>query len=60
MVRAFSNVLKKPAGWVPPSAPLSQRKQVFLYVHTDVETTKANRRAPQMPLESLIRNIANE
>lgn len=38
MVRAFSNVPKKPAGWVPPSAPLSQRKQVFLYVHTDLET----------------------
>lgn len=32
MVRVFSKFPKKPAGWVAPSAPLSERKQVFLYV----------------------------
>ncbi|KAE8413027.1 ribosomal protein L23-domain-containing protein [Aspergillus pseudocaelatus] len=30
MVRRFSKFPKKPADWVPPSAPLSMRKQVFL------------------------------
>jgi large subunit ribosomal protein L23 len=30
MVRKFSKFPKKPADWLPPSAPLSQRKQVFL------------------------------
>lgn len=33
MVRAFSKFPKKPANWVPPSAPLAERKQVFLYVY---------------------------
>lgn len=32
MVRKFSKFPKKPAGWLPPSAPLHMRKQVFLYV----------------------------
>lgn len=32
MVRKFSKFPKKPADWVPPNAPLSMRKQVFLYV----------------------------
>ncbi|KKK21242.1 mitochondrial 54S ribosomal protein, partial [Aspergillus ochraceoroseus] len=30
MVRQFSKFPKKPANWLSPSAPLSQRKQVFL------------------------------
>ncbi|KAL4784930.1 ribosomal protein L23-domain-containing protein [Aspergillus varians] len=30
MVRKFSKFPKKPAGWVSPSAPLSQRNQVYL------------------------------
>lgn len=30
MLRKFSKFPKKPADWVPPSAPLSMRKQVFL------------------------------
>ncbi|KAL2221834.1 putative mitochondrial ribosomal protein L23 [Thermoascus aurantiacus ATCC 26904] len=30
MVRKFSKFPKKPADWVPPSAPLSMRKQVYL------------------------------
>ncbi|KAJ9209682.1 hypothetical protein DTO166G4_8726 [Paecilomyces variotii] len=30
MVRKFSKFPKKPAGWLPPSAPLHMRKQVFL------------------------------
>lgn len=31
MVRRFSKFPKKPADWVGPAAPLSQRKQIFLY-----------------------------
>ena len=34
MVRRFSKFPKKPADWVAPSAPLAERKQVFLYVPT--------------------------
>lgn len=34
MVRRFSKFPKKPADWVAPSAPLAERKQVFLYVTT--------------------------
>ncbi|KAG2416482.1 hypothetical protein HFD88_007697 [Aspergillus terreus] len=30
MVRQFSKFPKRPADWLPPSAPLSMRKQVFL------------------------------
>ncbi|OJJ50923.1 hypothetical protein ASPZODRAFT_21426 [Penicilliopsis zonata CBS 506.65] len=30
MVRRFSKFPKKPADWLPPTAPLSMRKQVFL------------------------------
>lgn len=31
MVRRFSKFPKKPADWVGPAAPLSERKQIFLY-----------------------------
>ncbi|BCR88620.1 mitochondrial 54S ribosomal protein uL23m [Aspergillus chevalieri] len=44
MVRAFSKFPKKPAGWLPPSAPLEQRKQVFL-----PEFTIALIRTPFLP-----------
>ncbi|KAL4919753.1 ribosomal protein L23-domain-containing protein [Aspergillus aurantiobrunneus] len=30
MVRKWSKFPKKPTGWLPPSAPLSQRKQIYL------------------------------
>ncbi|OJI96091.1 hypothetical protein ASPVEDRAFT_122817 [Aspergillus versicolor CBS 583.65] len=30
MVRKWSKLLAKPAGWLPPNAPLSQRKQIYL------------------------------
>ena len=37
MVRALSKFPKKPANWVPPTAPLTERKQVFLYVYLSQE-----------------------
>lgn len=42
MVRKFSKFPKKPAGWLPPSAPLHMRKQVFLYVFPYDDLPKAN------------------
>ncbi|PYH96283.1 ribosomal protein L23 family protein [Aspergillus ellipticus CBS 707.79] len=44
MVRQFSKFPKKPAGWLSPSAPLSERKQVYL-----PEFTIALIRTPFLP-----------
>ncbi|PLB47272.1 ribosomal protein L23 family protein [Aspergillus steynii IBT 23096] len=44
MVRKFSKFPKKPAGWLPPSAPLSMRKQIYL-----PDFTIALMRTPYLP-----------